>query len=42
MNICSKVLIVNKGKIIASGEPSKIAKDPTVKDVYLGNNFTVE
>jgi len=42
MNICSKVFIVNKGKIIASGEPSKIAKDPIVKDVYLGNNFTVE
>ena len=42
MNICSKVFIVNKGKIIASGEPSKIAKDPIVKDVYLGNNFIVE
>tara|TARA_B100001248_G_scaffold103094_1_gene76809 strand:+ start:304 stop:1029 length:726 start_codon:yes stop_codon:yes gene_type:complete len=42
MNICSKVLIVSKGKIIASGEPSKIAKDPIVKDVYLGNNFSVE
>ena len=42
MNICSKVFIVSKGKIIASGEPSKIAEDPIVKDVYLGNNFTVE
>ena len=42
MNICSKVFIVSKGKIIASGEPSKIAKDPIVKDVYLGNNFSVE
>ena len=42
MNICSKVLIVSKGKIIASGEPSKIAKDPIVKDVYLGKNFSVK
>ena len=42
MNICSKVFIVSKGKIIANGKPSKVAKDPIVKDVYLGNNFTVE
>ena len=42
MNICSKVLIVNKGKIIAIGDPTKIAKDSLVKEVYLGQNFKVE
>ena len=42
MNICSKVLVVNKGKIIANGQPSEIAKDSLVKKVYLGQNFKVE
>ena len=39
MNICSKVLVVNQGKIIADGEPSKIAQDSMVKEVYLGQDF---
>ena len=39
MNICTKVLIVNKGKIIANGEPSEIANDKLVKEVYLGQEF---
>lgn len=39
MNICTKVLIVNKGKIIANGEPSEIANDKLVKQVYLGKDF---
>ena len=39
MNICTKVLIVNKGKIIANGEPSEIANDQLVKEVYLGKDF---
>ena len=42
MNICSTVLVVNKGKIIANGQPSEIAKDSLVKKVYLGQNFKVE
>ena len=39
MNICTKVLIVNKGKIIANGEPAEIANDKLVKEVYLGKDF---
>ena len=42
MNICTKVLIVNKGKIIANGEPSEIANDKLVKEVYLGQDFDTE
>ncbi len=39
MNICTKVLIVSEGKIIANGEPSEIANDKLVKEVYLGQEF---
>ena len=39
MKICKQVLIVNKGKIIANGEPSEIANDKLVKEVYLGQDF---
>ena len=42
MNICTKVLIVNKGKIIANGDPSEIANDKLVKEVYLGQDFDTE
>ena len=42
MNICSKVLVVNKGKIIANGLPDEIAKDDLVREVYLGQNFISE
>ena len=39
MNICKKVLIVNKGEIIANGKPSDIVRDPIVKKVYLDEDF---
>ena len=39
MNICNRVLIVNKGEIIADGHPEEISDDPLVKEVYLGENF---
>ena len=42
MNICKQVLIVNKGKIIANGNPSEIANDKLVKEVYLGQDFDTE
>ena len=42
MNICSTVLVINKGKIIANGRPSEIAKDALVKEVYLGQNYKAE
>ena len=39
LDICDKAYIVNKGKIIAQGEPSAILEDKEVQKVYLGNNF---
>lgn len=42
MHICSKVLVVNQGKIIASGKPSEISQNDLVKEVYLGQNFLAD
>ena len=39
MNICSKVIVVNKGRVIANGKPEEIATNSLVKEVYLGQNF---
>ena len=39
MHICSKVLVLNQGKIIANGQPSEISQNDLVKKVYLGQNF---
>ena len=39
LDICDKAYIVNKGKIIAQGDPSAILEDKEVQEVYLGSNF---
>ena len=42
MHICSKVLVVNQGKIIANGQPLEISQNDLVKEVYLGQNFLAD
>ena len=42
MHICSKVLVVNQGKILANGKPSEISQNDLVKEVYLGQNFLAD
>ena len=42
MHICSKVLVVNQGKIIANGQPSEISQNDLVKEVYLGQTFLAD
>tara|TARA_Y100001935_G_scaffold182204_1_gene150947 strand:+ start:332 stop:1057 length:726 start_codon:yes stop_codon:yes gene_type:complete len=39
LDICDKAYIVNRGKIIAQGDPSAILENDEVKKVYLGSNF---
>lgn len=36
MSLCEEVLVLNQGRILASGPPSTIQTDRTVLDVYLG------
>ena len=36
---CDRAYILTSGQIIAHGKPREVAEDPTVRSVYLGENF---
>ena len=39
LSICDRAYIINDGRIIREGVPWEIAEDPTVREIYLGQNF---
>jgi lipopolysaccharide export system ATP-binding protein len=41
LDICERAYIVSEGRMICEGSPEVILADQTVKDVYLGEEFTV-
>jgi lipopolysaccharide export system ATP-binding protein len=41
LDICNKAYIVSEGYILASGSSNDILANPQVKEVYLGNSFTL-
>jgi len=41
LGICERAYILTGGKVMAEGEPQAIVADPTVKEVYLGADFTL-
>ena len=41
LGICDQAYIVNQGEIFAKGTPEVIAQNQNVKDIYLGENFTL-
>lgn len=41
LSVCNRAYIFNAGEVIAQGEPAVILADKTVKEVYLGNQFTL-
>lgn len=41
LDVCEKAYIVSRGALIASGTPQQILQDKTVKEVYLGEQFTL-
>ena len=39
LGICDRAYIVNEGRLFASGTPKKIINNPSVREVYLGQDF---
>lgn len=41
LDICQRAYVVNDGRIIAQGAPCSLLANQTVRDVYLGQEFTL-
>ncbi|MFV9989248.1 MAG: LPS export ABC transporter ATP-binding protein [Coxiella endosymbiont of Dermacentor nuttalli] len=41
LDICERAYILNEGNIIATGTPKEILGNQNVREVYLGNEFTL-
>ncbi len=41
LGICNRAYIVNQGKIFTSGTPNEIVKNESVKNIYLGQDFSL-
>jgi len=41
LGICQRAYILSAGEVIAEGSPQVVLKDQKVKDVYLGQNFSL-
>lgn len=41
LDICERAYIVNEGKIICAGTPAEILSNKQVREVYLGEEFTL-
>ena len=39
LSICDRAYIIKDGRIIMEGSPADVAEDPTVREIYLGQNF---
>ena len=41
LSIIDRAYIINEGEIIASGLPNAVAQDEKVKQIYLGDQFSL-
>ena len=39
LSICDRAYIIKDGRIIREGTPAEITSDPTVREIYLGQDF---
>jgi branched-chain amino acid transport system ATP-binding protein len=41
MKTASRIMVLNRGELIANGEPAEVARDPAVVKAYLGENMNL-
>ena len=41
LGICDRAYIMGNGRVIASGSPEALVEDPQVREIYLGETFTL-
>jgi len=41
MRTASRIMVLNRGELIANGEPAKVARDPAVVKAYLGEEMNL-
>jgi ABC-type branched-subunit amino acid transport system ATPase component len=40
MKTASRIMVLNRGELIANGEPAAVARDPVVVKAYLGEEIS--
>jgi branched-chain amino acid transport system ATP-binding protein len=39
LNLCTRIVVLHHGELIASGDPQSIVRDPRVVQAYLGRRY---